>query len=51
VGIAGENYALDRSLSLTPANRVPLATNPIGAVGVPLFTNTPNAATNNFWRI
>jgi alpha-tubulin suppressor-like RCC1 family protein len=51
LGIAGENYALDRSFSLIPANWVPLVTNPAGAGGVLVFTNTPDPATNNFWRI
>ena len=51
VGIAGTKYALDRSFSLSPANWVPLATNPAGAGGVLVSTNTPNAATNNFWRV
>ena len=36
VGIAGTNYALDWSASLSPPNWLPQATNP---------------ATNNFWRI
>ena len=51
VGIAGADYALDRSFSLAPADWVPQATNPAGAGGALLFTNTPDAATNNFWRI
>ena len=51
VGMAGTNYALDRSVSLVPANWVPQVTNPAGAGGALVFTNTPNAATNNFWRI
>ena len=51
VGIAGTNYALDRSFSLAPANWVPQVTNPASAGGVLVFTNTPNNATNNFWRI
>ena len=51
VGIAGTNYALDRSFSLSPANWVPLATNPAGAGGVLVFTNMPDSTTNNFWRI
>jgi alpha-tubulin suppressor-like RCC1 family protein len=50
-GIAGTNYALDRSFSLSPPNWVPQVTNPAGAGRVLLFTNTPNAVTNNFWRI
>jgi alpha-tubulin suppressor-like RCC1 family protein len=51
VGIAGTNYELDRSFSLSPANWVPEATNPAGAGGILVFTNTPDATTNNFWRI
>jgi hypothetical protein len=50
-GMAGTNYELDRSFSLSPANWVPQATNPAGADGMLLFTNTPDATTNNFWRI
>jgi alpha-tubulin suppressor-like RCC1 family protein len=51
VGIAGTNYELDQSFSLTPPNWMPQVTNPAGAGGVLVFTNTPNPATNNFWRI
>ena len=51
VGIAGANYALDRSFSLAPVNWVPQLTNPAGAGGVLLFTNTPSLATNYFWRV
>jgi alpha-tubulin suppressor-like RCC1 family protein len=51
VGIAGTNYALDRTFNLSPANWVPQMTNPAGAGGVLVLTNTPNPATNNFWRI
>jgi len=51
VGIAGANYALDRSFSLIPANWVSLVTNPAGAGGVLVSTNTPDPTTNNFWRI
>jgi alpha-tubulin suppressor-like RCC1 family protein len=51
VGIAGANYALDCSFSLSPANWTPQETNPAGAGGVMVFTNTPDPATNNFWRI
>jgi alpha-tubulin suppressor-like RCC1 family protein len=51
VGIAGTNYELERSFSLSPANWVPQATNPAGAGGILVFTNTPDATTNNFWRI
>jgi alpha-tubulin suppressor-like RCC1 family protein len=50
-GLAGTNYALDRTFNLVPPNWVPQATNPAGAGGVLLFTNTPNPATNNFWRV
>jgi uncharacterized protein YjbI with pentapeptide repeats len=51
VGIAGEKYALDRSFSLSPADWVPQATNPADAGGALVFTNTPDPATNNFWRV
>ncbi len=50
-GIANANYALDRSFNLSPANWTPQATNTSGTNGVLLFTNTPLATTNNFWRI
>jgi len=50
-GIADGNYALDRSFSLSPANWIPQVTNPADANGNVIFTNTPNPATNNFWRI
>jgi alpha-tubulin suppressor-like RCC1 family protein len=51
VGIAGANYALDRSFSLSPVNWFPQATNPANSLGTLVFTNMPNPATNNFWRI
>ena len=51
VGMAGTNYALDHSVSLSPANWVPQFTNPAGAGGMVLFTNTPDPTTINFWRI
>jgi hypothetical protein len=51
VGFAGANYALDRSFSLSPANWIPQITNPADANGNLIFTNTPDATTNNFWRI
>ena len=50
-GNAGANYALDRSFTLTAANWIPQMTNFAGAGGALVFTNTPNAANNNFWRI
>ncbi|MGC9943360.1 MAG: hypothetical protein ABSE48_16150 [Verrucomicrobiota bacterium] len=50
-GIAGANYALDRSSDLSPANWVPQATNSANAIGVLIFSNPPNAVANNFWRI
>ena len=49
--MVGTNYELDRSFSLSPANWVPQATNPAGAGGALVFTNTLNPAFNNFWRI
>jgi len=51
IGLAGTNYALDRTFKLAPANWVPQVTNPAGVGGVLVFTNTPSKATNNFWRI
>jgi hypothetical protein len=51
MGMAGTNYVLDRSFSLSPANWVPQATNPAGTGGALVFTNALNPASNNFWRI
>ena len=51
VGLAGTNYALERSFCLSPANWIPQETNPAGAGGALIFTNTPDPTTNNFWRI
>jgi hypothetical protein len=51
VGLDGTNYALDRTFNLAPVNWVPQTTNRADSVGVLVLTNTPNAATNNFWRI
>jgi alpha-tubulin suppressor-like RCC1 family protein len=50
-GIPNAKYALDRSFSLSPANWVPQLTNSAGSFGALVFTNTPDASTNNFWRI
>jgi alpha-tubulin suppressor-like RCC1 family protein len=44
-------YALDRTFNLATPNWVPLGTNYAGVGGVVLFTDTPNPATNNFWRV
>jgi hypothetical protein len=49
--MAGTNYALDRSVSLIPANWVPVVTNPADANGTLVSTSTPDLTTNNFWRI
>jgi alpha-tubulin suppressor-like RCC1 family protein len=51
MGNAGVNYALDRSSRLFPSNWIPQLTNLADSIGVLLFTNTPDATTNNFWRI
>jgi len=51
VGIANANYALDRASNLSPPNWIPQLTNAAGSFGALAFTNTPDAATNNFWRI
>ncbi len=50
-GIAGANYALDSTFSLSPVNWVPLVTNAASSFGALVFTNTPDPTTNNFWRI
>jgi hypothetical protein len=51
VGLAGTNYALDRSFGLRPTNWVAQVTNAAGADGLLVVTNTPNKTTNNFWRM
>jgi alpha-tubulin suppressor-like RCC1 family protein len=51
VGVANANYALDRATSLSPPDWIPQATNPAGPGGALVFTNPPDATTNNFWRI
>jgi alpha-tubulin suppressor-like RCC1 family protein len=51
VGIAGNNYALDRAGHLSPPDWQPVAINTAGQFGLLVFTNTPNPATNNFWRV
>ena len=51
VGIGGANYALDRSSSLSSPNWTPQTTNPASSFGTLVFTNTPNPAANNFWRV
>ena len=43
--------ALDRSFSLTPPDWEPQAANPAISIGVVTFTNAPEPATDNFWRI
>jgi alpha-tubulin suppressor-like RCC1 family protein len=50
-GIAGTNYALDRSFNLAAPDWMPQVTNPANAFGVVVFTNTPDPTTNNFWRV
>ena len=50
-GIAGTNYAVDHSASLSSANWIPQTTNFADANGNLVFTNTPDPTTNNFWRI
>jgi alpha-tubulin suppressor-like RCC1 family protein len=52
VGIANTNYALDRAFSLSPLiDWIPQATNPASSYGPLVFTNAPDPATNNFWRV
>ena len=51
VGVAGGKYALDSTVSLSPANWLPQATNTADALGNLIFTNAPDPTTNAFWRI
>jgi uncharacterized delta-60 repeat protein len=52
VGLPGTGYILERSFNLSPpVTWVPQRTNAAGIDGVLMFTNTPVASTNNFWRI
>ena len=51
VGVAGANYALDRSAGLSPPIWIPQVTNAASSFGPMTFSNTPNTTTNNFWRI
>ena len=51
VGIAGASYALEWAPTISPANWIPVATNPASSYGPLNFTNNPNPATDNFWRI
>jgi hypothetical protein len=52
LGLAGTNYALDRTFNLTPTvDWVPQATNPAAADNYLILTNAPDASTNNFWRM
>jgi len=44
-------YALDRTFNLATPNWVPQATNYLDNLGILVFTDTPDAKTNNFWRI
>jgi hypothetical protein len=51
VGVPGANHVLDHSFSLVPTTWVPQATNRVDASGMLVFTNAPEPAANNFWRI
>jgi hypothetical protein len=51
VGFVEANYALGRSFNLSPPTWLPQFSNPIVMNGLLVFTNTPNLAANNFWRI
>ena len=50
-GLPGTNYVLERTFKLAPANWLPQVTNPADGSGAVVFSNTPVASTNNFWRI
>src|ERR1700744_1477266 len=51
MGMAGANYALDRSLDLASSSWVPQMTNTADASGMVVFINVPVAGSNNFWRV
>ena len=52
IGYPSTNYALDQTFNLAPpVGWVAQATNTMSISGVLLFTNTPMATTNNFWRV
>jgi len=50
-GVAGGNYAVDRTFSLSPSNWLPLITNSAASSGDFIFTNPPMGGTNGFWRV
>jgi hypothetical protein len=50
LGVPGNRYALEQTLSLSPAVWLPVMTNPAAANGYLLFTNSPQPDTNSFWR-
>lgn len=52
VGYPATNYALDRTFNLEPPiSWAGQRTNTMNVSGVLMFTNTPVAGTNNFWRV
>jgi hypothetical protein len=51
VGMDGVSYALDRSVSLSPPNWMPQATNQAGANGMLVFTNAQDPLDKSFWRV
>jgi hypothetical protein len=52
IGTVGTNYVLDRTFNLSPiVTWLPQETNTAGPGGVVEFFNTPDPATNNFWRV
>lgn len=50
-GLPEATYALDRSFNLSPPIWIPQITNSADINGNLVFTNTPDATTNNFWRV
>ena len=50
-GLGGANYALEHSDSLSPPVWVPQETNQASSFGGLLFTNTPPATHDHFWRV
>ena len=51
-GIPGNPYVLEQTYDLKPPVQwQPLVTNMAGTNGLLMFTNTPDPATNKFWRV
>ena len=50
-GSSGDQYILQQTYNLMPADWLPVATNPAGSDGTASFIITPTPRTNTFWRV